>query len=587
MQTNFGSAKDKLLSQYRFAVEQSLARADYLNTSDIAVLQAFVLFLVVVRRHDDSRFCWTLTSLVIRIAQGMGLHRDGSHFGFTPFETEMRRRLWWGIMTLDLRSAEELGTDMTINDRAYDTKIPLNIDDVDIGPASTDFPEARVGRADCAVATVRYEICSMARRIHTATSATASMCPRADKTTPAEKEQMLIEVYQTIEHKFLRHVVDETDPLYWVVAMIARVIMAKTCLVIYHPLMFPGSEAQLSNEVRQRIFVAAIEIIECNYKLSTDPRCKQYRWLFQTYTMWHAISYVLLEACRRPWTALVERAWQGVNGYEADPIELAKKADHAAVFLPLRKLFARARKRRELELNRLRANPEEARRLDFAERMNPEAARFGPVPGAENAMDQARENWRLLIRSEGATPTPFMSADPTSDAFKNAKANQASHALADAGNATVPLPTGDTTTTNDVNYAIEFVDVLMNQNSVMMQDFWDLSEYDKSRGMGVDRLIPNQPVPEELQAQQEAMRQQALLMQMQPPKDENMPPQLWSDPFAVDTKFDDLLGDDTDMLGDDFNWQDWSQSIRGLEMESNPPPIQQNQQQNPQHPGWR
>lgn len=169
MQTNFGSAKDKLLSQYRFAVEQSLARADYLNTSDIAVLQAFVLFLIVVRRHDDSRFCWTLTSLVIRIAQGMGLHRDGSHFGFTPFETEMRRRLWWGIMTLDLRSAEELGTDMTINDRAYDTKIPLNINDTDIGPASTDFPEARVGRGDCAVATVRYEICSMARRIHTAT----------------------------------------------------------------------------------------------------------------------------------------------------------------------------------------------------------------------------------------------------------------------------------------------------------------------------------------------------------------------------------------------------------------------------------
>ena len=586
MQTNFGSAKDKLLSQYRFAVEQSLARADYLNTSDIAVLQAFVLFLIVVRRHDDSRFCWTLTSLVIRIAQGMGLHRDGSHFGFTPFETEMRRRLWWGIMTLDLRSAEELGTDMTINDRAYDTKIPLNINDTDIGPASTDFPEARVGRGDCAVATVRYEICSMARRIHTATSATASMCPRADDTTAAEKEQMLIEVYQKIEHKFLRHVVDETDPLYWVVAMIARVIMAKTCLVIYHPLMFPGSEEQLSNEVRQRLFVAAIEIIECNYKLSTDPRCKQYRWLFQTYTMWHAISYVLLEACRRPWTALVERAWQGVNGYEADPIELAKKADHAAVFLPLRKLFARARKRRELELNRLRANPEEARRLDFAERMNPEAARFGPVPGAENAMDQARENWRLLIKPEGVNPTPFMNSDPTSGAFKNTAANEGSQASTDAGNTTVPLSTGDTTTTNDVNYAIDFVNVLMNQNNVMMQDFWSLSEPDKSRGMGVDRLIPNQPMPEDLQAQQEAMRQQALLMQMQPPKDENMPSQLWSDPFAMDTKFDDLLGDDTDMLGDDFNWQDWSQSIRGLEMESNPPPIQQNQQ-NPQQPGWR
>lgn len=577
-----------MIAKYRFAVEQSLAKADYLNTSDFTVLQAFVLFLVVVRRHDDSRFCWTLTSLVIRIANGMGLHRDGSYFGFSPFETEMRRRIWWGMMTLDLRSAEELGTDMTINDRLCDTKVPLNINDTDISPESKEFPEVREGRSDCAVATVRYEICSMARRIHTATSATASMCPRGSDSTTAEKEQMLIEVYQRIEEQFLRHVVDETDPLYWVVAMIARVIMAKSCLVIYHAQMFPGSEEQPTNEVRQRIFVAAIEIIECNYKLSTDPRCKQYRWLFQTYTMWHAISYVLLEACRRPWTALVERAWQAVNGYEADPIELAKKADHAAVFIPLRKLFARARRRRELELNRLRANPEEARRLDFAERMNPEAARFGPVPGAENAMDQARDNWRLLIKTETSSPTPFMNSDPTSDAFKAAKGHQPAQMPSNSGSSTVPLPTGDNTTVQDVDYAMNFVDVLMGQQNVVMNDFWSLSEADRSQGMGADRLIPAQQTPMDMQAQQEALRQQALLMQMQPPKEDNLPPQLWSDPFtSMNTKFDDMLGDDTDMLGDDFNWQDWSQSIRGLEMESTQTPAQPQQRQNTQQPGWR
>ena len=39
-----------------------------------------------------------MTNLVVRI----GLHLDDADFGLTPFDTEMRRRLWWHVSFLDV-----------------------------------------------------------------------------------------------------------------------------------------------------------------------------------------------------------------------------------------------------------------------------------------------------------------------------------------------------------------------------------------------------------------------------------------------------------------------------------------------------
>jgi hypothetical protein len=85
----FGEEKPVLLARYRFGVEQALARADFLQSDEMIVLQAFVLFLICLRRNDDARVIWTLTGLVVRMAQTLGLHRDGTHYGLPPFQIEM------------------------------------------------------------------------------------------------------------------------------------------------------------------------------------------------------------------------------------------------------------------------------------------------------------------------------------------------------------------------------------------------------------------------------------------------------------------------------------------------------------------
>ena len=92
--------RETALKRYRYATEQALARAGFLCTQELIVVQAFTLFLTCARRLADNRSVWTLTGLVLRMGHSLGVHRDGVQFGLDPFNTEMRRRLWWQICTL-------------------------------------------------------------------------------------------------------------------------------------------------------------------------------------------------------------------------------------------------------------------------------------------------------------------------------------------------------------------------------------------------------------------------------------------------------------------------------------------------------
>ncbi|KAL6836966.1 fungal-specific transcription factor domain-containing protein [Trichoderma camerunense] len=562
VQTNFGTGKEELLAQFRFAVEQSLAKANFLNTSDFAVVQALTLFLLVVRRHDETRFAWSLTGLLIRIAQGLGIHRDGTNFGLSPYDTEQRRRLWWAILTLDFRSSEEMGTDLIVAEGDFDTQFPTAINDSDITPTGTQTPVAREGKSDTTISLVRFEVCAMSRRLHEASNGKNS-CTKVGINTVAEKEQLLVEFYKRIEDKFLQHLEEDVDALYWVAAMISRIIMAKMCLITYQSMLFPGTDSELTTDIRERIYIASIEIIEYNHKLNMDPRGKQYRWLFRTYTNWHAIAYVLVETCRRPWTALVERGWEAVNGYDKDLSENIKRADHASVFLPLRKLFIRAKRYQELEVVRLRANPEEAKRLDLAERIKASQRRFDPIPGAEARMQQVRDRWRAMVHLDAPIPVSLPgSAQQTPATFPISKDSNTSSQQALAGPhfqqpQVQPQADAEPQMSMDLsNVTMEYMNDIMAQNSVTMAELWNVGS------VGMDN------VGGPAMGMDDRQQQQALLLQNQnqQPKEEqhHVPPYLWPESFAPSNQKFEM--EDADMLGADFNWQDWSQSIRGLGM---------------------
>ena len=202
-QSLLGESKDTLSKRYRFGTEQALARAGFLNSSSLMLLQAFVFFLICVRHQDDTRLVWSLGGLAIHLAQALGIHRDGTNFNLNPFETEMRRRLWWHISILDTRSSEEHGTDPTFSEQFYDTKLPMNINDDDIYPDMKEPPKERVGCTEMTFCLLRFELSVVTRRLSfTAPGVEGS---ESSRRTLEEKEKMIDQCHRMIEEKYLQY----------------------------------------------------------------------------------------------------------------------------------------------------------------------------------------------------------------------------------------------------------------------------------------------------------------------------------------------------------------------------------------------
>lgn len=346
-----GVERPATLRKYRFACEQAFARAGFLNTQDILVLQAMLLFLTAVRRTDDTRYVWTLAGLLIRLENSLGVHRDGAQFNLSPFETELRRRLWWQTCTLDVRASEDHGCDPSIIEQSFDTKFPLNINDADISPSTTVAPPEHEGATEMTFDLIRYSVSTTVRRLSYMPPGQGPCQTKAVAATLEDKEHLIEELHQYIEKKFLRYL-DTSIPLHWVAATVARLIMAKMWLVVHHPLQRSDAGAGLPQETKDRLFITSIEVIEFSRLLETEKATLKWGWLFRTYVQWHALAFVLSQLCIRTEGSDVDKAWMVIEGVFDDWGGAVSSNQRGMMWKPLRKLMARAREARQRSLER-------------------------------------------------------------------------------------------------------------------------------------------------------------------------------------------------------------------------------------------
>lgn len=114
--------------------------------------------------HVDPRSLFCLLGMAIRIAQRIGLHRDGAQFGLSPFEVEMRRRLWWQLAAFDKRLGEISGSSSTALTMGADTKLPLNINDADLHVDAKEPPAPHTGPTEMLFALTRAELTKAIQR---------------------------------------------------------------------------------------------------------------------------------------------------------------------------------------------------------------------------------------------------------------------------------------------------------------------------------------------------------------------------------------------------------------------------------------
>ncbi|PFH59009.1 hypothetical protein XA68_12938 [Ophiocordyceps unilateralis] len=157
-QQTLGVSRDAALQRFGAGTKAALTRLNFLKNYHMAALQALVLYTYSLQGRYDRHAAWILSGTVVRIAQKMGYHRDGELLNLDPFETEMRRRIWWQIAINDSKFAMLSGLRQTMLPLRWDTKMPLNLNDADMVPGSTESIAAREGPTEMAFCLMFNEI---------------------------------------------------------------------------------------------------------------------------------------------------------------------------------------------------------------------------------------------------------------------------------------------------------------------------------------------------------------------------------------------------------------------------------------------
>lgn len=97
--------------------------------TQVAHVQCFILLSSFLCSINCLPQAWLLVGQAVRTGQDLGLHRSPRRLTISPIEKETRRKIWWGVYSLDRMLAVALGRPLGINDSDCDVEFPVEVDD--------------------------------------------------------------------------------------------------------------------------------------------------------------------------------------------------------------------------------------------------------------------------------------------------------------------------------------------------------------------------------------------------------------------------------------------------------------------------
>ena len=332
-----GEPRKMLLSRYTSAAKVALSRAKFMGTISLVVLQALVLHLLSVRDIYAPRAVWSLTGVAVRIAQSMGLDRDGASLGLPPFETELRRRIWWQLKTHDFRTAELCGLAKfrDLDTGAGSTQWPTNINDDQFYPGMPSLVAESIAFTDNIFIAVRYELARFAASRVDKFRQSGISPNRWDLHATESKvmgDEAFKEIEELLETKYLRYC-DPTQPLHLLTMLTVRLSMNNVRFLTHHPRRWASIEQTPLSE-RQMVWELSIKLLEQYTMWQSNPQLKQFAWHAAYSRQWPAFIHILDTLRANPQIAHADKAWQLIGSlYENNPdmVFETRKPIHVAV----------------------------------------------------------------------------------------------------------------------------------------------------------------------------------------------------------------------------------------------------------------
>lgn len=252
----------------------ALALSDY-STPGKNKLEAMYMYFVAefIGQLDAPLSTSIIFSNIVRLSMHMGLHRDPKHYPtMSPFEGEMRRRLWYLFVEVDEIVSFQFGLPSNIQARFYDTEIPRNLLDEDFDETTKELPPSR---PESEVTPILLNIVK-SRMIRAFGDITAAMCSK-DPISYAEVirlDKQLEDARNSLPHllQFRSFAESKGDPIDVVMQRFWMELMyQKARIVLHRRYMGIGRTDKRYTHSQQVCLDAATKTLRCQY----DVHCER------------------------------------------------------------------------------------------------------------------------------------------------------------------------------------------------------------------------------------------------------------------------------------------------------------------------
>ncbi|KAL6149772.1 hypothetical protein ACJQWK_02781 [Exserohilum turcicum] len=307
--------KQTLVNSFREGTEAALAKANFLRTTKLETVQAFVMYLIPLCRNEVSRAHSALTGSLIRLAECMGLHRDPTAYSTSPIECQVRRLVWYQICFLDLRTCDAVGPRPQIHLDDYDTRFPLNVDDDDLdraerGDRSVDVSKDSNRFTDMTISRMRFEAYEMHRFLW-------SERPKLDRKRTGDKSGVTItsilsrvQSFQAAMEKKYLPMLNKLEPLHVLASELHGIVSNRLYVSILQKYI-ASARNKMPERLRQLIMSAATMILEHGMAIEQHPILSSWSWIVGALHQHHSALLLVNEVCvSNPDPATEQRIWR-------------------------------------------------------------------------------------------------------------------------------------------------------------------------------------------------------------------------------------------------------------------------------------
>lgn len=263
----------------------------------------------------------------------MNLHRGVSTKCkyYSPFQIELRRRLWWRIRYLDVFSSIDRGSELLITAESYSVPLPALTKDELFDESSTVVPVLENCDTDTSFVNMCFDACEVIDSL-----LKPEVQPSGD--TWEKRHQLALDFASRVDEKYLQHF-NAGTPFDAFRRAVGESMKASMILRAVRPMQryVSSTPPRVDSPYILRMAKENLRGSEEIYRLQGADR-----WKWQIWVQWHALAVALAGLCSIRDTPLADEAWYYVERQYKHSAKYVADSSRGMLWRPVEKLYKKA-----------------------------------------------------------------------------------------------------------------------------------------------------------------------------------------------------------------------------------------------------